>query len=175
MHAMLGLSASDLATFVIRTSELTFSAMSHRVKAIKSLNQALSNGVHTFEEGNAMLAACYVLVFQSVLLDDGFAEYLSFIRGCTLIALNMGCRKMKFLFHSILPTESLAKLDPYLKDGPEVNPGPVDAGCKSLEAFAHLCQRDYEKELHSAILKAARALYTSSRNGKKSSMLPKMS
>ena len=124
---MLGLSASDLTTKVTQTTELTCSAMSHRVQAITSLNQALSNGLHTFEEGNAMLATCYVLLFQSVLLDDGLAEYMSFIRGCVLIAQNMGCKRMKFLFHSFLGTDSLAKLDPHLKEGPEVNPGPVDA------------------------------------------------
>ena len=174
MHAMLGLSASDLTTYVIQTSELTFFAMSHRVQAIKLLNQAISNGLHTFEEGNAMLATCFVLLFQSVLLEDGLAEYMSFIRGCTLIAVNMGCKKMKFLFHSFHPTESFAKMEPHLKESPEVNPGPVDAGCKSLEAFESLCQRDYEKRFHRCLLKTARALYTSSRKGKKPPMLPKM-
>jgi hypothetical protein len=174
MHAMLGLSASDLNTKAPQSSELTCSAMSHRVQAIKSLNQALSNGLHTFEEGNAMLATCYVLLFQSVLLEDGLAEYMSFIRGCVLIAQNMGCKRMKFLFHSFLGTDSLAKMDPHLKEGPEVNPGPVGAGCKSLEAFEPLCQRDYEKEFHGSLLKTARALYTSSRNGKKPPILRKM-
>ena len=171
---MLGLSASDLTTKVTQTSELTYSAMSHRVQAIKSLNQALSNGLHTFEEGNAMLATCYALLFQSVLLEDGLAEYMSFIRGCVLIAQNMGCKRMKFLFHSVLVKDSLAKMEPHLKDGPEVNPGPVDAACNSLEAFKPLCQRDYEKTFHGSLLKTAQALYTSSRNGKKSPMLPKM-
>ncbi len=171
---MLGLSASDLTEKGAPKCELTFSAMSHRVQAIKSLNQALSNGLHTFEEGNAMLATCYVLIFQSVLLEDGLAEYMTFIRGCVLIAQNMGCKRMKFLFHSFLGMDSLAKMDPYLRDSPEVNPGPVSAGCMSLEAFEHLCQRDYEEKFHSSLLKTARALYTSSRNGKKTQARPRM-
>jgi hypothetical protein len=174
MHGMLGLSASDLTTKITQTSALACSAMTHRVQAIKSLNRALSKGLHTFEEGNAMLATCYVLIFQSVLLDDGLAEYMSFIRGVVLIAQNMGCKRMKFLFHSFLGMDALAQMDPHLKEGPEINPGPVNAGCKSLEAFGPLCQRDYEKNFHGSLLKTARALYTSSRNGKKSPMLPKM-
>jgi hypothetical protein len=171
---MLGLSASDLKERVTQTSEITCSAMSHRVQAIKSLNKALSSGLHTFEEGNAMLATCYVLLFQSVLLEDGLAEYISFIRGCVLIAQNMGCKRMKFLFHSVMGTESLAKMDPHLKEGPEVNPAPVDAGCKSLEAFEPLCRKEYQKKFHTSLLKMARALYTSSRNGKKLRMLLRM-
>jgi hypothetical protein len=171
---MLGLSASDLKERSIMTSEITYCAMAHRVQAIKSLNRAMSNGLHTFEEGNAMLATCYVLLFQSVLLEDGLGEYMSFIRGCVLIAQNMGCRRLKFLFHSVNGTESLAKMDPHLKESSEVNPEPVNAGCKSLEAFEPLCQLEYQKTFHNSLLKIARALYTSSRNGKKSRMLPRM-
>lgn len=171
MHAMLGLSASDLTTSLTPTPELSCSAMSHRVLAIKALNQALSNGLHTFEEGNAMLATCYVLLFQSVLLEDGLAEYMSFIRGCVLIAQNMGCRKMKFLFHSFIGLDSLSVMEPYLRDQPEINPAPVSAACKSLEAFEPLCQREYEKTFHNCLIKTARSLYTSSRNGRKSSLL----
>lgn len=172
MHAMLGLSASDLTTSLTPTPELTCSAMSHRVVAIKALNQALSRGLQTFEEGNAMLATCYVLLFQSALLEDGLAEYMSFLRGCVLIAHYMGCRRMKFLFHSFLGMDGFKKIEPHLKDERGVNPGPVNAACKSLEAFAPLCQKEYEKGFHNCLMKTAGALYTSSRSGTKSVILP---
>jgi hypothetical protein len=168
MHAMLGLSASDLTTSLTPTRELACSAVKHRLVAIKALNQALSRGVQTFEEGNAMLATCYVLLFQAVLLEDGLAEYMSFLRGCVLIAQTMGCKRMKFLFHSFIGMEGFKKMEPYLKDEREVNPGPVNDACKSLEAFALLCQREYEKNFHHCLMKTAGALHTSSRNGTKS-------
>jgi hypothetical protein len=167
MHAMLGLSASELTAKLTPTYELACSAMKHRVVAIKALNQALSRGIQTFEEGNAMLATCYVLLFQSVLLDDGLAEYVSFLRGCVLIAQTMGCKKMKFLFHSFLGMDGFKKMEPHLKDEPEVKPGPLNAARKSLDAFAPLCQKEYEKNFHTCLMKTSGALYTSSRNGTK--------
>jgi hypothetical protein len=166
MHAMLGLSASDLTAKGKQTSDLILSAMSHRVQAIKSLNGALLNGLNTFEEGNAMLATCYVLLFQSIHLDDGLSEYMFFIRGCVLIAQDMGCKRMKFLFHSLLGLGSLAQMDSSIKEYPEFRLEPVNAGCKSLQAFEHLCKKNYEKNFHHTLLKTARALYTSSRTGK---------
>lgn len=151
------------------SSDLTCSAMSHRVQAIKSLNQAMSNGLHTAEEGNAMLATCYALLFQSVLIDDGLSEFMSFVRGILAVASNMGCKSMKFLFHSFLGSEQFEKMEPYLDGAPGINLELVDSACKSIEAFSPLCQKNYEKIYHGALLKTARALLTSSREGTKSS------
>lgn len=162
---MLGLSASDISVTPTMTSDLTCSAMSHRVQAIKSLNQALSNGLHTAEEGNAMLATCYALLFQSVLIDDGLSEFMSFLRGILVVASNMGCKRMKFLFHSFLGSEQFAMMEPHLDGAPGLNPELVDAACRSLEAFSSLCQQNYEKIYHDTLLKTARALFTSSREG----------
>lgn len=162
---MLGLSASDISMTPTLTSNLTCSAMSHRVQAIKALNQAMSNGLHTAEEGNAMLATCYALLFQSVLIDDGLPEFMSFLRGILVVASNMGCKRMKFIFHSFHGSEQFAKMEPHLDGAPAINHRLVDAACRSLEAFSPLCQQTYEKVYHGILLKTARALYTSSREG----------
>ena len=83
---MFALSASDIeAALSQHSSELIQSAMSHRILAIKFLNRALSTGLRIFEEGNAMLATCYILVFQSTLMDEGLAE-------CCQIATGFKCR-----------------------------------------------------------------------------------
>jgi hypothetical protein len=165
---MLGLSASEISMAPTTTSDLTCSAMSHRVQAIKSLNKALSNGLNTAEEGNAMIATCYALLFQSVLIDDGLSEFMSFLRGILVVAGNMGCRNMKFVFHSFLGSEQFALMEPYLGGPPGINPEVVDAACRSLEAFSSLCQQNYEKIYHDTLLKTARALFTSSREGTRS-------
>jgi hypothetical protein len=165
MHAMLALSAADIASNEPQPSELACLAIAHRVKAIRALNQALSKGVQDFEEGNAMLATCYSLVFQSALMEDGLVEFMTFVRGVVLVAANMGARRMRFLFHSMLMPEQLQKMDPYLQGAPEISPQPINAAVKSLEAFGHLCVRESEKCFHALLVKVAQALYTSSRDG----------
>lgn len=89
MHAILGLSASDL--MVQEDPSLVTFAMTHRLKAIKAIKKALSETpkTNTFEEGNALMATCFALTFQSVLLDDGMAEYMTFCRGIVLVAIQM--------------------------------------------------------------------------------------
>jgi hypothetical protein len=165
MHAMLGLSAFDITLTPALGSNLKCSAISHRVQSINALTQALSKGIHTAEEGNAMLATCYVLVFQSVLMEDGIPEFMSFIRGCALVATTMGRKGMKFWFQNILEQDQISKMEPHLEGVPEVDPALIDAACSSLEAFAPLCRQNYEKIFHERILTTARAVYTSSREG----------
>jgi hypothetical protein len=171
MHGMLGLAALELAEIDTEASSLICAAIHHRVRAIKTLNQALSRGIHTFEEGNAMLATCYTLLFQSVLLDDGLPEFMTFIRGCVLVAFSMGCKSLKILFNNLLGHDQLAQMEPHLTGPPPVDAEVVDAACQSLEAFAPLCRQEYEKSFHGLLLKTARALYTSPRNGMTSHIL----
>lgn len=169
---MLALSAAELGITEQKSQELACSAMSHRIKAIKSLNKALSNGVQDFEEGNAMLATCYSLLFQSVLLEDGLPEYMTFIRGVVLVAGNMGARRLKFIFTSMLGTEQLQKMDPHLQGSPGINSDATNAAVESLEAFAPLCERASEKSFHGLLMKTARALSSSSRDGRRSPNSP---
>jgi hypothetical protein len=167
---MLALSASDIdAASSQHSPELTQSAMSHRVLAIKFLNRALSPGLHTFEEGNAMLATCYALVFQSIMMDEGHAEYLTFIRGAVLVSLQMCSKGLKFLFHNLLDNDELEKLRPHFQGTPANDLGPVDAAHASLEAFRPLCKREHEKEFHGCLLEIVHNLFLSSRDGTKSS------
>jgi len=92
LHAMLALSASDLANSRTssdsQASELTNTGLGHRVKAISALNTAIGAPLQSFKQGNAMLATCFVLVFQSVLMDDGLIEYMSFIRGVIAVSIH---------------------------------------------------------------------------------------
>ncbi|KAJ4307141.1 hypothetical protein N0V88_000518 [Collariella sp. IMI 366227] len=98
MHAILGYAASDL--LVNSDPSLLEAAMTHRLKAIKAIKKALSSSstttvtithppCHLFEEGNALMATCFALTYQSVLLPDGMAEYMTFIRGVVIVAIQM--------------------------------------------------------------------------------------
>lgn len=163
---MLALSASDLKVTSSQPSfELAQSAVFHRILAIKSLNRALSTGLHSLEDGNAMLATCYILVYQSTLIDEGLSEYLTFVRGCVLIPLQMNCRGLKFLFLNLLSDDEIEMTRPYLQRMPAVDLGPVDAAYASLEALAPLCERESEKTIREHTLEIVRNFYLSSCDG----------
>jgi hypothetical protein len=112
---MLALSSSDLeASSGHPFPKLTQSAMSHRILAIKSLNHALSTGMHSPEDGNAMLATCYILLHQSTLIDEGLPEYLTFVRGCVLASIQIDYKGLKFLFQNLLNKDEIKMTRPYL-------------------------------------------------------------
>jgi len=163
---MLALSASDLEVTSSQPSfELAQSAMSHRILAIKSLSRALSTGMHSLEDGNAMLATCYILVHQSTLIDEGLSEYLTFIRGCVLVPLQMDCRGLKFLFQNLLSDDEIEMTRPYLQSMPAIDLGPVDAAYASLEALTPLCERESEKMMREQTLEIVRKFHLSSCDG----------
>jgi hypothetical protein len=162
---MLALSASDIARSQPASSDLTHAALAYRLKAVTSLNTAMSIGIQSFEQGNAMLATCYNLFVQSTLIDDGLIEYMTFIRGCIIVGLQMLAKNMKFLFHSMWGDENIASLSPSLKVAPLIDAHRVKAACTSLEGFNHLCVRKAEIEVYGLLLGTARALFTSSQDG----------
>jgi hypothetical protein len=165
---MLALSASDIeATSKKPSTELAQAAISHRILALKYFNSALSAGLHTFEEGNAMLATCWVLQYQSILIDEGLSEYLTFVRGCVLVPLHMAGQDLKFIFKNLLSDDEMEKIRPFLQDLPAVDSRSVDAACASLKSLGPLCDREAEKKTQERLLELARKFYLSSCDGTK--------
>ncbi len=80
---MLGLSASHLA---IHGSGYSQQALSHRVKAIRSLNQALSIPPKSNIEADARFAALFALAFQASCMPEGMTEFMSMVKGCHVLA-----------------------------------------------------------------------------------------
>lgn len=70
MHSILGLAASEL---IASDASLAEAAMAHRLKSIQTIKRKLaaSNSGITYAEGNALIATCFALTFQSVILEDG--------------------------------------------------------------------------------------------------------
>ncbi|KAK9798826.1 putative C6 zinc finger protein [Seiridium cardinale] len=143
MHAILGPSASEL--MVKEPSLLTF-AMAHRLKAIKAIKKTLAEipKSNTFEQGNALMATCFALTFQSVMLDDGMAEYMTFIRGIIITAIQMWCKGAKFLFHDF-----------------GVKKEWTDMAVAGIRALQPLRKHPVEVEYYVFILDIAETLYTS--------------
>ncbi len=112
-----------------------------------------------------MLATCYILLYQSTLIDEGLSEYLTFVRGCVLVPLQMDCRGLKFLFQNLLNNDEIEMTRPYLESMPEIDLRPVDAACASLEALAPVCERESEKMIREYTLEIVRSFYLSSCDG----------
>ena len=171
LHAMLALSASDLACSkrqVVDRPQLTSVALAHRVKAISALNNAISTGIDGFEAGNAMVATCFALVFQSTLINDGLSEYMTFIRGTLAISIQLGMRKMKILFKNLFGNEGFNKVDSAVSATPPIKAEIVAGCCRSFEQFAHLCQSKTEIEVYTLLVSTARSLTSSYRDGESS-------
>ena len=83
MHAMLGLGASHLAIYGSADSS---HALAHRIKAIRSLNRALSTPPRSSAEGDARFAAMLALAFQASCMPEGMTAFMSMIKGCHIIA-----------------------------------------------------------------------------------------
>ncbi|KAH8587693.1 hypothetical protein B0O99DRAFT_641090 [Bisporella sp. PMI_857] len=168
LHSMLALAASDLANSrdasLYRDEEhraqLNHTALTYRVKAITSLNQAINAPIQSFQQGNAMLATCFSLLFQSVLMDDGLIEYMTFIRGVVAVGIHMGVNNLRFLFERLFDQTEMIQAG--LQSSPLVDPELAKGACRSVEKFAHLVTNPRELEYLTYLLGAARDLFTSS-------------
>ncbi|KAI0513174.1 C6 zinc finger protein [Xylaria bambusicola] len=161
MHAILGLAASDL---MIHDPSLVTFAMAHRLKAIKAIKKTLTDvpKTNTFEEGNALLATCYALTFQSVMLDDGMAEFMTFCRGIIIVAIQMYCKGAKFIFSNFLGDDQMEILQPLMEAIPPIRTEWTDMAVANIAALQPLCQQQVEIDYHQLLTEIAEALYTSS-------------
>lgn len=163
---MLALSATDIHT--LRSpweKDFHVKALEYRVKSIESLNKAVSAGIESFEKGNAILATCYSLMFQSVMLKEALADYFSFIRGCVSVAMQMGMRQMKFLFIQAFGDDQLDLIRDTIEAAPLLPPDVVARANRSLEKMGPLCQTKVELQMYGLLLNIARTLITSSGDG----------
>lgn len=164
MHAILGLAASDLTQ---RDPSLVASAMHHRVKAIKAIKKTLAEApkANSFEEGNAMMATCFALTFQSVLLDDGMTEYMTFIRGVVIVAIQMYIKGANLIFADFLGDKQQEVLQPFIENMPLIERSWVDSAVVAVESLSPLCQHPIEQQYYEKILDMAKQLGVSSWGG----------
>ncbi|KAJ4169431.1 hypothetical protein NW754_016459 [Fusarium falciforme] len=162
MHAILGFSASQL----IKTdASIVTAAMSHRVKAIRAIKKRLSETSRApieSEEANAMIATCFALTFQSVSLEDGLAEFLTFIRGIMVVGMQMMFRGIKPLFQNMPEQEQDALLEPLMEGLPLIQKGYVDSAMEAVVNLKPLCKEQVEIEYHQHLVNILEQLYLNS-------------
>ncbi|KAJ9151319.1 Sterol uptake control protein 2 [Pleurostoma richardsiae] len=148
VHAMLGLAASHLSLGATTSSRTSFTAQAfeHRVTAINLLNQALSEPCASKAEGDARFAAIMSLTFQSSYMPEGMLDFLSMIRGCTVVSHSAMPAFEDSMFRSFSlegHIESLRSLNQGREDSPE-DEGLVDAFLSSIRAVGALCRSTME-------------------------------
>ncbi|KAI0147083.1 C6 zinc finger protein [Xylariaceae sp. FL1272] len=160
MHAILGLAASDLMT---QDPSLVTFAMGHRLKAIKAIKKTLTDVSkrNAFEEGNALIATCFALTFQSVCLDDGMVEFMTFCRGIVIVAIQMYCKGAKFIFANIMEKDELAVLQPLMEALPPIRSDWTDMAVASIAELEPLCREQVEVDYQRFLADIAKELYTS--------------
>ncbi|KAI0882488.1 uncharacterized protein GGS22DRAFT_45126 [Annulohypoxylon maeteangense] len=161
MHAILGLAASDLMQN--DSSLLTF-AMMHRLKAIKAIKKTLNEvpKSNSFEEGNALVATCFALTFQSVILDDGMTEFMTFVRGIVLVSMQMLTKGTRPLFTNLNQSDPQKLLKPIIQAIPPIRTSFILSAAQSIHALEPLCQHELEIEYRRYLIGIANALPTSS-------------
>lgn len=146
-HAMLGVGASHLG--LCNGTDYNSDAISHRVKAIKSLNSALSAPCQTKEEGDARYATLMALTWQSSYMADGMQEFLSMLRGCTIVFKSSIFQFEDSAFR-MFSTEGHVQRVNDLNNGFDKGLSDyeaIDAGIASIKAIAPLCQSTLEISL----------------------------
>lgn len=165
MHAILGFSASELMR---NDASVISSAMNHRIKAIRAIKKRLAETTKTsmeYEEANAMIATCYALTFQSVSLEDGLAEYLTFIRGIMIVGMQMMFRGIKPIFENMMEQDQSALLEPLMQGLPLIPKGLTDSAMEALTKLKPLCTEPVEVEYHQHLLNIVEKLYVNSWDG----------
>ncbi|TFB05366.1 hypothetical protein CCMA1212_002816 [Trichoderma ghanense] len=162
MHAILGYAASEL---MHTDSSLVPVAMGHRVKAVKAIKKRLmetSKMDTTYEEANALVATCFALTFQSVSLEDGLAEYMTFIRGIVIVGMQMMFKSIKPLFSNLFESNNDDVLAPYMEGLPLIQRGWAEAAIEAITGLGPLCTRQVEIEYHEHLMTVSSRLLTNS-------------
>ncbi|PFH62055.1 hypothetical protein XA68_15263 [Ophiocordyceps unilateralis] len=164
MHAVLGFAASELS-HTEESSDLLTAAMNHRVKAIRAIKKRLTEGSGvdmTYEEANALVATCFALTFQSVSLDDGLPEYMTFIRGILIIGMQMMLKGITPLFDSLFEDRQDELMAAPILGFPLIPSGWADAAAVAISALRPLCVDAVEVAYHRQLTAIAQKLQISS-------------
>ncbi|CAK7223583.1 hypothetical protein SCUCBS95973_005228 [Sporothrix curviconia] len=119
-------------------------------------------GTPMFEEGNALMATCLALTFQSVALDDGMAEYMTFIRGIIVVAIQMYLKGARIMFRNLLGSEQTELLRPAIEPMSAIDRRWSMAALAAIQNLAPLCVGDsIATTYHALVVKMAEALLVS--------------
>lgn len=132
MHGILGLAASHLG--MLTGAPLDSTAMYHRTLAIRGTNEAMSLENRTGSDGDALLASCYLLTFQSTYMEEGIPEFFFFVRGCNLVSHQLRSEKLPMAF-LLNESDHFKYMEERLHVLPVINATLLDGAEKSLAAL----------------------------------------
>jgi hypothetical protein len=169
MHALLGLSASHLSK--LSPNSYTAVAQSHRLKASRGLNQALSAPLKSVEEADAVIAACHALLLQSWYMDDGLIAFLVLTRSSNLVSQQVRDQNIQALLAKDDMDSFVEIMTIRLNDAksPSFNPTFIYDATSSLNALLCLCTKQYQRDFQKCLLDNFLALSQTSIEGKRPS------
>ncbi|KAF2273214.1 uncharacterized protein EI97DRAFT_164434 [Westerdykella ornata] len=159
IHSILALAASHLNA--VSSANVAEEAISHRILAVKSLNEALSVPPKTRNERDARMAAALALAFQSSHLEDGLAEFLTMVRGCNLIAGDEGLKNPESVFHALSADGHLGTMRNRLAISPlpSVNRDDLEAAAMSLQEIELLNMTEWERTFWEIMVRTVEHAY----------------
>jgi hypothetical protein len=166
MHAMLALSASHLRKISPVPSCLSGPAQTHRLAAIKGLNEALSRPFCSSEEADAAIAACYALLMQSWYMDDGLQASLVLTRSCEWTTRWVRNQNIKSILAEEDEYTKLGIMRGRIKDAPRFDAEFVEKAVASVQALEQLCVEQVQVQVVNGLKKTFELLHISPIAGK---------
>jgi hypothetical protein len=164
MHAILGLAATHLTA--VANADYKLVGIRHRILAIKGFQEALAKTPSQAADSDALLAACYSLTFQSSFMDDGFAEFLTMVRGCVIISQQMNHPRFTYFF-AIHPESHREYMEPRLQNLETLDQSLTDGAAESLENLRFLSEDATNSLFYNTLVRIVNGLRISTRLGKK--------
>ena len=159
MHAILGMSASHFE--LVTGEQVSCSALHHRILAIKGSNEAMTSPRCSGADADALLAACYLLAFQSAYMRDGLSEFFRTVRGCGVVSDQLRADKLPMSFH-MSNRVYVEFMEQRLLDLPTIDEELIDGARKSLDAVTPVLDFDINKLFHRGLLNVLDAAFVSS-------------
>jgi hypothetical protein len=159
MHAMLALSASHLRKISPIPSCLSAPAQSHRLAAMKGLNEALSRPLSSSEEADAVIAAAYALLMQSWYMEDGLQASLVLTRCCEWTTKWVREQNVKSVLAEEGEHSKLAIMRGRFKDAPNFDVRFSERAVTSVQALKLLCVEEFQVEVFAGLKKTFELLH----------------
>jgi hypothetical protein len=166
MHVILALSASHLRKISPILSCLSGPAQSHRLAAMKGLNEALSQPLCSSEEADAAIAACYALFMQSWYMDDGLQASLILTRSCQWTTKWVRGQKIKSILAEEDDCTRIAIMRGRFKDSPRFDVGFSKKAVISLQILEPHCIEEFQVRVFDGLKKTFELLPVSPIAGK---------
>lgn len=93
----------------------------------------------SFDQGSALVAACYLLMGQSQYLGDGIQDFMTLTRGSASLRGEMIRLGFPPLFQNLEPKDSVETMRKYLQQVPPLDKPWIDSGETSLEMLKFIC------------------------------------